>query len=221
MPILKELPRYEAIRVEDDGKRVYETPQGRFPSVTTVLSKTGNKLEILKWRESIGDKKADEILRVACARGDGTHLNAEHWLKTREEPKLNLMTRRYWRSMRPFLDQVDRPLLIEGAVWHKDGYAGTLDCLATLTEFGDEPILCDWKTADRPKTRDRLYDYSLQCAAYVKAANYVYANLGIKIRQAKIVIAIAEHPCQVETLNENALAQLYIHFKARLKRFTK
>ena len=81
--------------------------------------------------------------------------------------------------------------------------------------------MLDWKTSDRPKTRDRLYDYSLQCAAYVKAANYVYANLGIKIRQAKIVIAIAEHTCQVETLNEDALAQLYIHFKARLKRFTK
>jgi len=221
MPTLKQLPRYEAVRIEDDGQRMYQTPEGKFASVTTVLSNTGNKLEILKWRESIGEKAANEVLKIACARGDATHLNIEHFLKTGEEPKLNMMTGRYWRSVRPFLDQIGQPLLIEGAVWHKDGYAGTLDCLATLKEFGDEPILLDWKTADKPKKKDRLYDYSLQCAAYVKAANYVYNNLGIKIRQAKIVIAVAADVCQVETLDEDALAQLYIHFKARLKRFTK
>ena len=66
-----------------------------------------------------------------------------------------------------------------------------------------------------------MYDYSLQCAAYVKAANYVYNNLGIEIRQAKIVVAIADDVCQVETLDGDALDQLYTHFKARLSRFTK
>ena len=55
----------------------------------------------------------------------------------------------------------------------------------------------------------------------MNAANYVYANLGIKIRQAKIVVAIADDICQVETLDEDALAQLYTHFRARLSRFTK
>lgn len=215
------LPRYEAVRVSEDGQRMYQTPEGSFYSVTTILSGSKDMSGITEWRESIGEKEADRILKVACARGDATHLNAENWLLTGEEPKLNLLTRPYWKSIRPFLDQVKKPLLLEGAVWHKDGYAGTLDCLATLHEFGDEPILLDWKTADKPKKKDRLYDYSLQCAAYVNAANYVYANLGIKIRQAKIVVAIADDICQVETLDEDALAQLYTHFRARLSRFTK
>lgn len=215
------LPRYEAVRVSEDGQRMYQTPEGSFYSVTTILSGSKDMSGITEWRESIGEKEADRILKVACARGDATHLNAENWLLTGEEPKLNLLTRPYWKSIRPFLDQVKKPLLLEGAVWHKDGYAGTLDCLATLHEFGDEPILLDWKTSDLPKKKDRLYDYSLQCAAYVNAANYVYANLGIKIRQAKIVVAIADDICQVETLDEDALAQLYTHFRARLSRFTK
>ena len=215
------LPRYEAVRVNEDGQRLYETPEGKYYSVTTILSGSKDMSGIQEWRESIGEKEAERILRVACARGDATHLNIERWMLTGEEPKLNLLTAPYWKSIRPFLDQISQPLLIEGAVWSPDGYAGTLDCLATLKEFGDEPVLLDWKTSDRPKKKDRLYDYSLQCAAYVKAANYVYANLGLHIRQAKIVIAIADDTVQVETLDEDALNQLYTHFRARLSRFTK
>ena len=143
-------------------------------------------------------------------------------MKTKEEPKVPIEVRRYWRSIRPFLDQIQTPLLIEGAVWNsKDRYAGTLDCVATLSEFGDEPILLDWKTSDRKKTPDRLYDYTLQAAAYVKAANYVYRDLGVHIKRAFIVVAVAHEPCQVKILDEKQLAQLYVHFKARLKRFTK
>jgi len=215
------LPRYEAVRISEDGQRMYQTPEGKYYSVTTILSGSKDMSGITEWRESIGEKEADRILKVACARGDATHLNVENWMLKGEEPKLNLLTAPYWKSIRPFLEQVKKPLLLEGAVWHKDGYAGTLDCLATLHEFGDEPILLDWKTADKAKKKDRLYDYSLQCAAYVHAANYVYANLGVKIRQAKIVIAIADDVCQVESLDEDALAQLYTHFRARLSRFTK
>lgn len=215
------LPRYEAVRISEDGQRMYQTPEGKYYSVTTILSGSKDLSGITEWRESVGEKEADRILKVACARGDATHLNVENWLLKGEEPKLNLLTRPYWKSIRPFLDQIKKPLLLEGAVWHKDGYAGTLDCLATLHEFGDEPILLDWKSSDRPKKKDRLYDYSLQCAAYVKAANYVYSNLGLNIRQAKIVIAIADDTVQVETLDEDALNQLYTHFKARMTRFTK
>lgn len=217
------LPRYEAVRINEDGQRMYQTPEGQYYSVTTILSGSKDMSGITEWRESIGEKEAERILRVACARGDATHENIERWMLTGEEPKLNLLTGPYWKSISPWLKaNIDKPLLIEGAIWNsQDRYAGTLDCIATLKEFGDEPILCDWKTSDSPKKPDRIYDYCLQCAAYVKAANYVYANLGLHIRQAKIVIAIADDTVQVETLDEDALNQLYTHFRARLSRFTK
>jgi hypothetical protein len=214
------LPRYESVRSHEDGKRLYETPEGSFYSVTTVLSGSKDMSSIESWRESIGQKEADRILRVACARGDATHLNIENWMLKGEEPKLNLLTQPYWKSIRPFLDRVEKPLLIEGCVWHPDGYAGALDCIATLKEDPNVPVLLDWKTADKPKKKDRLYDYSLQCAAYVNAANYIYKNQGLNIKRALIVIAVADDSCQIEELDKDALDQLYIHFKARLTRFT-
>ena len=222
MPVeIPRLPHYEACRVNENGQRLYETPDGKFYSVTTLLSGSKDMSGITEWRESIGEKAADQILKIACARGDATHLNVENFLLHGEEPKLNLLTKPYWKSIRPFLDLVDRPLLIEGAVWHPSGYAGTLDCLATLKEDPTKAVLLDWKTSDARKKKDRLYDYSLQCAAYVKAANYVYANLGLNIETAKIVIAVADDEVQVETLDKDALDQLFIHFKARMSRFTK
>jgi hypothetical protein len=80
--------------------------------------------------------------------------------------------------------------------------------------------LCDWKTADSPRKPDKIYEYSLQCAAYVAAANYVYGHMGLNITQAKIVVAIADSAPQIETLDARALEQLYKHFLARLQRFT-
>ena len=221
MPTPKPLPRYESVRSSEDGKRLYDTPEGRFYSVTTVLSNSKDMSGIQEWRESIGEKEAERILRVACSRGDSTHLNIENWMLTGEEPKLNLLTKPYWKSVFPWLKaNIAKPLLLEGCVWSPDGYAGALDCIATLKQDPNVAVLCDWKTADRPKKKDRLYDYSLQCAAYVKAANHVYANLGLNIETAKIVIAIADDEVQVETLDKDALDQLYIHFRARLSRFT-
>ena len=113
-----------------------------------------------------------------------------------------------------------KPLLLEGAVWHPDGFAGTLDAICYLTEDGDQPTLCDWKTADSPRKPDKIYEYSLQCAAYTAAANYVYGHMGLNITQAKIVVAIADSAPQIETLDARALEQLYKHFLARLQRFT-
>ncbi len=221
-PTPKPLPRYESVRSSEDGKRLYDTPEGRFYSVTTVLSGSKDMSGIEEWKESIGPTEAERILRVACARGDATHENIENWLLTGNEPKLNLLTKPYWKSIFPWLKaNIEKPLLLEGCVWSPDGYAGALDCIATLKDDPNVAVLCDWKTSDRPKKKDRLYDYSLQCAAYVKAANYVYANLGLNIETAHIVIAVADDTVQVETLDKDALDQLYIHFRARLSRFTK
>lgn len=222
LPSARALPKYEAVRSHINGERMYATSDGSFYSVTTILSGTNDPLPIMQWRESIGEKAADRILRVACARGDATHLNIENWLLTGTEPNLNLLTSPYWKSVYPWLlGNISKTLLCEGAVWHPDGYAGTADCVACINEYGDEPILLDWKTADKPKAEGRLYDYSLQCAAYRNALNYVYKPLGLQINRAKIVIAIADATCQVKTLEADELDQLYSHFKARLIRFTR
>jgi hypothetical protein len=218
---LRSLPRYEPVRGETpDGERTYATPVGCLHSVTTILSGSRDNSGLELWRESIGHERADFISSLACHRGNRHHEAIERFLTDGTEPEFNFLQTPYWKSTRAFLDTIDAPLLLEGAVWHPDGFAGTLDAICYLTDDGDQPTLCDWKTADSPRKPDKIYDYSLQCAAYVAAANYVYAALGLQISRAKIVVAIADAPPQIEILDADALQQLYRHFLARLQRFT-
>lgn len=220
MARLSVLPRYEPVRTHDGEERAYSTPVGALPSVTTVLSGSRDNSALELWRESVGHERAQFITDLACHRGTKHHENIERYFTDGTEPDFNFLYSPYWNSTRPFLNTVEAPLLLEGAVWHPDGFAGTLDAIAYLTEDGDQPTLLDWKSADSIRKPDKIYEYSLQCAAYTAAANYVYANQGLRIVSAKIVVAIPDSPPQIETLDERALSQLYRHFLARLQRFT-
>ena len=213
------LPRYEVSRTMVDGERAYATPEGNYYSVTTILSGSENNRGLQEWREGIGEKRADEIVAAACWRGDKHHLNIEHLLKTGEEPELNMITEGYWKSSRSFLDGITKPLLIEGAVWSPERYAGTLDCMAYTKEFGNNPVLCDWKTSDSKRNKQKIYNYGLQLAAYREAANHVYKNMGFRCDHAQLVIAIPCHEAQIETFNADQLDQLYRHFLGRKNKF--
>lgn len=215
---LQALPRYELVR-HDGETRTYETPDGRKPSVTTVLSGSRDNSGLEEWRESIGIERADQILKIACFRGTAHHGNIERFLTDGTEPSFNFLLTPYWKSSRKFLDRIERTLLLEGGVWHKDGYAGALDCIAYLDTDDLQPTLLDWKTADTIRKPNKIYEYSLQCAAYVNAANYVYGHMGLNIKQAMLVVALPDEAPQIEVIDESSLKQYYQHFLARLQRF--
>lgn len=217
---LKALPAYELLRWDEEGERVYGSPIGGLRSVTTILANTRDNTDIELWRESVGEEKADFIRDLAAFRGTAMHANIERYLLEGELPAFSFLHTPYWKSVFPFVQTVEAPVLIEGAVWHPDGFAGTLDCIAYLPEDGAQPTLLDWKSANKACNPVKLYEYSLQVAAYTAAANFVYAQHGLKIRQAKIVIAIPDAPFQVETLDADTLEQLFRHFQARLQRYT-
>jgi len=218
---IDQLPLYTAVRTTDDstGERVYRTAAGTCHSVTTILSGSRDQSGLLEWRESIGEERADQILRRACYRGTSLHKWVEDYLLEKKEPSFNFSVSPYWASIEPFIKSIDSPLLMEGTVWHSSGYAGMLDCIAYLPEDGAQPTLLDWKTADKPCNKIKLYEYSLQCAAYVAAANEVYKENGLAIEQAKIVVALPCETPHIETLDKNALDQLFLHFLARKERF--
>lgn len=215
------LPRYEPVRqFNDAAEREYITPDGIAAGVTTILAGSRDNSGLELWRESVGPERADFISSLASHRGTQHHDAIERFLTDGTEPGFDFLQTPYWKSTRAFLDTIDAPLLLEGAVWHPDGFAGTLDAIAYLSDDDLQPTLCDWKTADATRKPDKIYEYSLQCAAYVAAANHVYGHLGLNITRAKIVVAIADSPPQIETLEADALTQLYRHFLARLWRFT-
>lgn len=225
MPDLAErirlLPRYEPQRqFNEAGEREYITPSGIAAGVTTILSGSRDNSDLEEWRESIGYERADFISSFASFRGTGHHGNIEQFLLDGIEPPFSFAFTPYWKSTRRFLDRITRPVLIEGAVWHPDGFAGTPDCIAYLDDDDLQPSLLDWKTADSLRKPNKIYEYSLQLAAYAAAANHVYGHMGLDIRRALLVIAIADSPPQIEELNAKDLAQYYQHFLARLQRFT-
>ena len=66
----RELPKIKQINV--DGVRHYETPDGTFISITSLL-KDYTPEGILEWRENVGDDVADHVKRNATARGNKVH----------------------------------------------------------------------------------------------------------------------------------------------------
>ena len=68
-------------RVEENGQRFYKTPDGVFPSVTTV---TGweKKNFFSKWRKN----NPEEAIRV-CSRGNKLHSIIENYLNNNEDLK--------------------------------------------------------------------------------------------------------------------------------------
>jgi len=219
--VIRGLPKYELIRSHANGERSYATPIGACSSVTTILSNTRDSSGLQAWRESVGEARADFICNLASFRGTRHHDAVERYLLDGIEPGFDFLNTPYWNSTRAFLDRVRKPLVMEGAIYHPLRYAGTFDCIAYLDDDGEQPSLLDWKTADKTRNPAKMYEYSLQVAAYVAAANYVYKPQGLNITRALIVVAIPDESPQIEELSPRQLTQYMQHFEARIKRFTR
>lgn len=218
---IRALPHFELLRLDSSEGRTYDTPEGVCYSVTNILSGTRDQTGLQQWRESIGADKADQIRDTAAFRGTKLHEAVEKYLLTGQSPEFSFLVSPYWNSIKPFVEQVESPVIMEAMVWHPDKFAGTLDCLAYLPEDAGQPTLLDWKSADKPCKPNKLYEYSLQLAAYRAAANHVYRPQGLSIKKASLVVALPDEDYQRHDLDEDALDQLYLHFLARLNHFTR
>lgn len=66
-------PDLEAITLPT-GKRVYTTPEGNhYPSITTILSSTGDKTGLEAWKKRVGKEKAAKIVKEATENGSAMH----------------------------------------------------------------------------------------------------------------------------------------------------
>jgi hypothetical protein len=218
---IQALPRFELTRNDHEDGRTYSTPDGNFASVTNILSGTRDQTGLQQWRESVGEERADAIRDTAAFRGTKLHEAVEHYLLDGATPPFSFLVSPYWNSIRPFIETVEHTVVLEAQVWSPNGYAGTLDCIAYLPEDGSQPTLLDWKSSLRICKPDKLYEYSLQLAAYRAAANHVYKPQGLQIDHAALIIAIPDEKYQRHDLDKEALDQLYLHFLARVQRFTR
>ena len=175
----------------EEGKRLYQTPQGKsYPSVTTV---TGilSKDDIQAWRQRIGEEKADQITRAATSRGNEVHKLAELYLKNElfsqstlfDEPKTN--NYKMFEALSSVLDnKVGIVRAIEAPLYSDVlRVGGRVDLVA---EWDNELAVIDFKTSSKPKKERWIDNYFMQSSAYA----FMFEEL-TKISINKIVIAIA------------------------------
>lgn len=167
-------------RIDSPSGRLYRTPDGNFPSVTTILGHIPNP-HIQQWRDSIGHEKADQITKRASATGTRFHTYCEYYLKG-YPPKLDVFDKQSFLGIEKHLDKIN-PIALEKALWSKKlRAAGTVDCIGT---YDGVPCIIDFKTTSQQKFNGTFDSYFTQCAAY---SAMVFERSGLLLKDVLIIM---------------------------------
>lgn len=194
----------ELTRTTTSTGRVYNTPEGnKYPSITTLLSKTADKTNLIRWRKRIGEEKANRITTRAASRGTAMHSLCEDYVNNKEPRKTdNFLGDMLFRTMRPALDRIDNVRAQESFLYsNKLKVAGQVDCIA---DFDGKLTTIDYKSSTKPKKEEWIYDYYLQTAFYSFA---LYEMTDLVVEQVAILIACETGDLQIFTLNQKEIIQ--------------
>ena len=146
------------------GKRFYVTPEGKkYPSITTVLSGRNNE-GIVKWRESVGNDVANQIMRQAASRGTAVHNLVENYLNNEELSKQDVLPTALFTLLKPELDNINNIRIQEGGLYSDYyGDAGRVDCIA---DYKGVLSVIDFKTSTKEKKEEWIENYFIQGSAY-------------------------------------------------------
>jgi len=155
--------------VRIDGEiRHYETPTGeKYPSVTTVLSKTKDQTFLHAWRQRIGEDAAAKITAQAGRRGTATHLLCEKFVLNEPidlKQEMPLSVHLFKQLEGVLKENVNNVRVSEGSLFsHKLKVAGSVDLIAN---WRNHAAIIDFKTSRKNKRKDWIEDYFMQCAMY-------------------------------------------------------
>ncbi len=188
-----ELPQLE--RETIDGVRYYKVPDEeeliRLVSITSVTSHF-NKEIFVKWRKKVGEEEADRITKAATSRGTDMHTLTEHHLKNEELPEVQPISDFLFKISKSELNRINNIYALEGSLYSKQlGVAGTVDCIA---EYDGELAIIDFKTSKKPKPREWIEHYFVQCMAY---GCMLYELTGISVKKLVIIMACENGECVV------------------------
>jgi genome maintenance exonuclease 1 len=171
-------------RITTPEVRLYKTPSGNsYPSVTSVTGLHTAK-GIAEWRKRVGNEEANRISARASSRGTRVHQLCEDYLRF-GKADADIFDQEMFGSIKFLLDQIDNIHCLETPLWSDHlQVAGTVDCIA---EFQGKLSVIDFKTSSRPKDRDDIHNYFMQCAAYSVAFE---ERTGIPIGRLVIIMAV-------------------------------
>lgn len=202
-----------------DSGRIYQTPDGQFPSVTTVLGKTANNIWLQRWKDKVGEEEAARISKAATDRGEIVHKYLERywdgsnsWSEDilNEDPTTQKMITNLIQATQKGITKVWAQ---EIPVWSKQlKYAGRVDMFG---EWNKIPAVIDFKTSKKKKQIKDIKDYFIQCTAYAYAHNELF-NTDLK----KIVVLITVENSDVQVF-ESVISPFVPELKFRLNQYAK
>ena len=178
-----------------DGVRYYKIPDEeeliKMVSITSVTSHF-NKEIFVKWRKRVGNEEADKITKAATGRGTDMHTLTEHYLKNEDLPEVRPISDFLFKIAKGKLNKINNIYALEGPLYSKElGLAGTVDCIA---EYDGELAIIDFKTSKKPKPRNWIEHYFVQCMAY---GCMLYEMKGISIKKLVIIMACENGECVI------------------------
>jgi len=216
-----EYPRLE--RVDTDiGRHYLDSDNKPVPSVTTVLSGTSKSKDgLIQWRNRVGDKEADRIIKQSTDIGTAVHeaiekfLNKEDWDDFDNSSDQILAKSISNKFIKDALNGITEIWGLEVGLILDNLYAGTADCVGL---YKDIPTLIDFKTAKKIKKRDWIEDYFLQGCAYANAHNVMF---GTDIQQIVILMVDRNLIFQEYIVRPTEFSYLTRKWKNRLIEFNK
>ena len=173
---------------EKYGKRWYETPEGvLYPSITTILSTTGDKTYLEEWRKSLGEERAAAETQRCAERGTSLHLIAEHYLNIKPvymegaHPTARKMFNQCRYLINKIYDIVGQEIPLYSDLLKA---AGRCDVIAS---YDGVPSIIDFKSSNNIKRADMIEDYFIQCTAYSLMAEEMF---GIVHEQLVIIMGV-------------------------------
>ncbi|AFK66381.1 hypothetical protein SWPG_00132 [Synechococcus phage S-CBM2] len=186
------LPQLKA--VERNGMRFYQRGDKYYPSVTTVTG-IRSKRKILEWRQKVGEEYATRESGRATARGSLYHEITEDYLRNNYDEKKwadKVLPHMLFRISKNILDRINNIHTMEAPLYSDFlGLAGRVDCIG---EYDGKLSVIDFKTSTKPKKRDWIENYFVQCTAY---ATMYYELTGREVEQLVVIIANEKMETQV------------------------
>lgn len=200
--LIQRYPYDQITRTSKNGKRHYQTPDGRVvPSVTTVLSATKDMTHLNAWKKRIGEQKAQQITTESANIGTVMHRSLEKHVKGEDRtPGSNLIQQKAHQMANVIIDNglndVSEVWGSEVSLHYPELYAGTTDLVGV---YKGEPAICDFKQARKLKKKEWIEDYFLQLCAYAEAHNKVYDT---NIRQGRVFICTQNNEYQTFEIDD-------------------
>ena len=202
MQIIKKY-NYADLKRQDGDTRLYLTPDGEaLPSVTTILGKTKDKTFLKKWRQKVGEKKAEQIIQDSAQIGTALHLYIERFVNGDKYKDLTKIGVQAEKMAQKIIDEAFSDITeiwgSEVHLYYPGRYAGTTDMIGV---YKGRPTIIDFKQTNRPKKREWVQDYLMQLSAYAVAHNKLFNT---EIDQGVVLMCSSDLTFQrFELLGEN------------------